>query len=218
MDSFFILKEIYRVTDTDFKNRLDELVELLDIAELLPKLARNLSLGERSKCEFAAALLHQPRVLFLDEPTLGLDVSVQIKLRDFIRQYNRTHNTTVILTSHYMTDITSLCKRVVLIHSGKLVFDGELSRLTEKIEPYKLVNISIGENQKQPDFSSTAYPGNGVSIVEQDDHRLVVRVKKEETAQVVSHIMNTVSITDLTVEDSPIDAVIDRVYREGVTC
>lgn len=217
MDSFFILKEIYRVPGRDFKNRLDELVDLLDIDKLLPKLARNLSLGERSKCEFAAALLHQPRILFLDEPTLGLDVSVQIKLRDFIRRYNRTHNTTVILTSHYMTDITSLCKRVVLIHSGKLVFDGELSRLAEKIAPYKLINISTGEGQRQPDFSSLAYPGNGATVIEQDDHRLVVRVKKEDTARVVSYIMNTASVTDLTVEDSPIDAIIDRVYREGVT-
>lgn len=217
MDSFYILKEIYRVPETDFKNRLDELIDLLDIDKLLPKLARNLSLGERSRCEFAAALLHQPRVLFLDEPTLGLDVSVQIKLRDFIRRYNRTHNTTVILTSHYMTDITSLCRRVVLIHGGKLIFDGELSRLAEKIAPYKLINICTGEGQKQPDFSSAAYPGGGVSVMEQDDFRLLVRVKKEETARVVSHIMSTVSVSDLTIEDSPIDAVIDRVYREGVT-
>lgn len=218
LDSFYILKEIYGVPVRDFKRRLDELVDLLDIAGLLPKLARNLSLGERSKCEFAAALLHRPRVLFLDEPSLGLDVSVQIKLRDFIREYNRAYNTTVILTSHYMTDITSLCKRVVLIHGGKLVFDGELSRLAEKIAPYKLINISMGEGQKQPDFSSAGYPGKGVSVIEQGDHRLVVQVKKEDTARVVSHIMNTVSVMDLTVEDSPIDAVIDRVYREGVIC
>lgn len=215
LDSFYILKEIYRVSDMDFKSRLDELVDLLDISKLFPKLARNLSLGERSKCEFAAALLHHPRVLFLDEPTLGLDVSVQIKLRDFIREYNRTHNTTIILTSHYMTDITSLCKRVVLIHSGKLVFDGELSKLAEKIAPYKLISISTGEDQQQPDFNSMAFKGNGVSVVHQDRHRLVVQVKKEDTARAVSHIMNTVSVTDLTVEDSPIDAVIDRVYREG---
>jgi ABC-2 type transport system ATP-binding protein len=215
LDSFYILKEIYGVTRTNFKKRLDELVNLLDISTLLPKLARNLSLGERSKCEFAAALLHHPRILFLDEPTLGLDVSVQIKLRDFIRQYNRTHNTTIILTSHYMTDITSLCKRVVLIHSGKLIFDGELSRLAEKIAPYKLISISTGEGQKQPDFSAMVYKGNGVSIVHRDEHRLVVQVKKEDTSQAVSYIMNTVSVTDLTVEDSPIDAVIDRVYREG---
>lgn len=212
MDSFTILKEIYGVSSNDFKLRLDELVELLGISGLLPKLPRNLSLGERAKCEFAAALLHCPRVLFLDEPSLGLDISVQIKLREFIREYNRVHGTTIILTSHYMTDITALCSRVLLIHTGKLIFDGALSELARQVSPFKLVNMSLGENQKVIDDASVTALGSDVTVLEKNGRRFVLRVNKNETPQVVSSIMNRFDIVDLTIEDSPIDNIIDEIY------
>ena len=127
LDTFRVLGEIYRVPPAEFQRTLDELVELLDMEELLTKPVRNLSLGERMKCELVAGLLHRPDVLFLDEPTLGLDVSMQGRLRRFLAEYNRRSGVTVILTSHYMADVVALCPRVILIHHGRLLYDGELT-------------------------------------------------------------------------------------------
>lgn len=216
LDSFIILKEIYRVGEREFKDRLDELESLLELGELLPKLARNLSLGERARCEFAAALLHRPRILFLDEPSLGLDISVQVKLREFIREYNRKHGTTILLTSHYMADITALCDRVLLIHTGKLIYDGALARLVEKMAPFKLLKISSDESRKPLDAAVLTGLENEGAILQRDRHRMVIRVKKADAGQLVAHVARRYTDVDLTVEDAPIDEVIDRVYREGV--
>ena len=132
MDSFRVLGEIYGVPPAEFRQTLDELIELLDMGELLTKPVRNLSLGERMKCELVAGLLHRPTVLFLDEPTLGLDVSMQLRLRRFLAEYNRRSGVTVILTSHYMADVMALCPRVILIHHGRLLYDGELGGLAQR--------------------------------------------------------------------------------------
>jgi ABC-2 type transport system ATP-binding protein len=216
LDCFYILKEIYRVADKDFKSRFDELVPLLDIEELLPKLTRNLSLGERAKCEFIAAILHNPRVLFLDEPTLGLDVSMQFRLRNFISEYNRRYGTTVILTSHYMADIVTLCKRVILIYKGKLLFDGNLSDLAVKIAPFKLIRMNIArENSKKTDELLSGIKEK-VTVISQNERNISLRVKNKDLSFISSTIINNIPLTDLSIEDPPIEAVIDQVYREGV--
>ena len=137
IDSFDRNRVIYRLTREEYRERLDELVELLELGELLSKPVRNLSLGERMKCEVAAALLHHPRILFLDEPTLGLDVSMQRRLRTFVEQYNKRTGATVLLTSHYMADVEALCPRVVVIHHGELLFDGKLADLVRKFSAQK---------------------------------------------------------------------------------
>src|ERR1700687_5900625 len=138
-DSFLVLKEIFRIDDPTYKKRFDELVELLELQSLIHKPVRQLSLGERMKVEFAAGLLHGPDVVFLDEPTLGLDVSMQVRIRTFVRELKRRKGATVLPPSHYMDDIVALCKRVIVIHHGRILYDGGLADLAERMAPYKIV-------------------------------------------------------------------------------
>ena len=134
----------------DYRRTLDELTELLELGPLLRKPVRNLSLGERMKCEIAAALLHRPQVVFLDEPTIGLDVTMQRRIREFLAEYNRRFGATVLLTSHYMADVEALCKRVVVIHHGRLLFDGDLSALVSRFTAHKTVAGSAGSVRPGP--------------------------------------------------------------------
>ncbi len=138
IDSFDLNRDIYSIPDDEYKRTRDEFVELLDLQGLLRKPVRNLSLGERMKMEIAGALLHRPQVLFLDEPTIGLDVTMQRRLREFIAEYNRRTSATVLLTSHYMADVQALCKRVIVIHRGHILFDGDLSTLVDRSSSHKL--------------------------------------------------------------------------------
>jgi ABC-2 type transport system ATP-binding protein len=216
-DSFEILRDIYSVPPKDYQLILDELVALLNLQELLPKMARNLSLGERAKCEFAAALLYRPSILFLDEPTLGLDVSMQLRLRDFIRQYHHRYQTTIIVTSHYMADIHSLCERVILINSGRLIFDGLLTALADMVAPYKLIKITApGGNGDLAENLLTSLNCPAV-VIEKNERTLLLRVRKEDASYAAAAVISRLPAADLTLEDPPIEAVIDRVYREGVT-
>jgi viologen exporter family transport system ATP-binding protein len=214
LDSFRVLSEIYGVPPAEFTETLDELVALLDMEELLTKPVRNFSLGERMKCELVAGLLHRPDVLFLDEPTLGLDVSMQGRLRRFMAEYNQRREVTVILTSHYMADVTALCPRVILIHRGRLLYDGELSGLAHKLAPFKLIRVSLGNGYGADGAPLTALP-TGAEVVEQDGGHLTLRVGREAAPQATAQLLNTLPVVDLTVEDPPIEAVIDQVYSEG---
>jgi ABC-2 type transport system ATP-binding protein len=215
-DSFYVLGEIYRVPRDEFHRTLDELVDLMEIKDLLPKMPHDLSLGERMKCELIAALLHRPRVLFLDEPTLGLDVTMQFRLRRFVAEYNRQSEATVILTSHYMADVVSLCPRVILIHQGRLLFDGELARLAGQMAPFKLIRLAVGNGNGQAMADVLPGLGPAVTLIEQNDRRYTLRVKREDASTVTARLLNDVPLADITVEDPPIEAVIDQVYREGV--
>jgi len=211
LDSFRVLGEIYGVPPTEFKQTQAELIDLLDMGELLTKPVRNLSLGERMKCELVAGLLHRPSVLFLDEPTLGLDVSMQLRLRRFLAEYNRRSGVTVILTSHYMADVMALCPRVILIHHGRLLYDGELAGLAQRLAPFKLVRITLrGENGNSVD----ALPA-GVEITEREADHLTLRVARADAPALTAHLLQTLPVADLAVEDPPIEAVIDQVYRAG---
>ncbi len=215
-DSFHVLAEIYHVPRAAYRHTLDELVCLLELEDLLPKMARHLSLGERMRCELAAALLHRPRVLFLDEPTLGLDVTMQLRLRRFIAGYNRLGGATVILTSHYMADVVSLCPRVILIHEGRLLFDGELARLAGRMAPFKLIRLALGDGANGAVDRILAGLAQAVAVVERSDRRYTLRVRRDEAAALTARLLGEVALLDLTVEDPPIEAVIDQVYREGV--
>lgn len=215
MDSFGVLAEIYGVSPRPFQETLDELVALLEMEELLTKPVRNFSLGERMKCELVAGLLHRPDVLFLDEPTLGLDVSMQGRLRRFLVEYNRRSGVTAILTSHYMADVVALCSRVILIHHGTLLYDGELAGLARKLAPFKLIKVSLRG------ASEVAGPGNelplpeGAEVLESDGGQFTLRVGREDAPRITSQILNTLPVVDLVVEDPPIEAVIDQVYQEA---
>lgn len=209
LDTFRVLGEIYQVPQREYSQTLDELVNLLDMRDLLSKPVRNLSLGERMKCELVAGLLHRPKVMFLDEPTLGLDVSMQARLRLFLKEYNLRTGATMILTSHYMADVTSLCPRVILIHHGHLIYDGELGGLSLRLAPFKIIRFSVlnGENDM-------AIP-SGVDVLPQEDERIVWRANRKDAPAITSYLLDHGSLTDLTVEDPPIEAVIDQIYTEG---
>jgi ABC-2 type transport system ATP-binding protein len=172
---------------------------------------RNFSLGERMKCELVAGLLHRPAVLFLDEPTLGLDVSMQSRLRRFLAEYNRRSGATMILTSHYMADVVALCPRVILIHHGQLLYDGELGGLAQQLAPFKLIRTALrdGHSQNRLDLPSS------VDVVERENGRLTLRVARTEAPSITAYLLNNLPVADLAVEDPPIEAVIDQIYQEG---
>ncbi len=211
LDTFNVLAEIYHVPPAEFARTLDELIELLDMQDLLSKPVRNFSLGERMKCELVAGLLHQPDVLFLDEPTLGLDVSMQGRLRRFLAEYNRRSGVTVILTSHYMADVVALCPRVILIHHGSLLYDGELNGLAERLAPFKLIRVTLHNGHADQDLQLP--PGS--DVIERENGRLTLRVQRADAPSITAHLLNRLPVADLAVEDPPIEAVIDQIYQEG---
>ena len=209
IDSFELNRAIYRVPQADYRSTLDELSDLLELGPLLNKPVRNLSLGERMKCEVAAALLHRPRVLFLDEPTIGLDVTMQRRIRAFIGEYNRRYGATVLLTSHYMADVEALCRRVVIIHQGKLLYDGELSELVHRFTAHKTIMVQLED-------CLADLHGYGV-VVTCEDGYVTLRVPKAETARVTERLLADLAVIDLTVEDPPIEEVIEQVFALEAT-
>lgn len=204
IDSFERNRAIYRIERAAYRQRLEELIGLLELDTLLDKPVRNLSLGERMKCEIAAALLHAPEVLFLDEPTIGLDVSMQRRLRAFVREYNVRTGATVLLTSHYMTDVEALCRRVIVIHHGRLLFDGALTALVRRFAAYKTIVVQVNDQ----DFDASRFG----EVLSRDGGRIALRVTKENAPRVTSALLSELDVADLTVEDPPIDEVIDSVF------
>jgi ABC-2 type transport system ATP-binding protein len=205
IDSFELNRAVFRILRREYQATLDELVDLLDLASLLNKPVRNLSLGERMKSEIAAALLHRPQVLFLDEPTLGLDVTMQRRIRNFVRDYNQRYQSTVLLTSHYMADVEALCKRIVVIHHGRLLYDGDLSGLVERFSPHKTIALRLVNGHP----NGLAQYGE---VVEQDGATIKLRVPKADTPAVTSRLLTELQITDLSVEDPSIEEVIEQVF------
>jgi ABC-2 type transport system ATP-binding protein len=206
LDSFELNRAIFRIPDAEYRRMLGELTELLELAPLLRKPVRNLSLGERMKCEIAAALLHTPRAVFLDEPTIGLDVTMQRRIRAFIAEYNRRFGATVLLTSHYMADVEALCRRVIVIHRGRLLFDGDLSSLVQKFTEHKFIVVQ----PEDPRADLTPYG----EVVSSEDGRVTLRVTRGETARITERLLANVPVIDLLVEDSPIEEVIERVFAQ----
>jgi ABC-2 type transport system ATP-binding protein len=206
LHSFELNRAIYGIPTEDYHCMLAELTELLELGPLLHKPVRNLSLGERMKCEIAAALLHRPSVVFLDEPTIGLDVTMQRRIRSFIAEYNRRFGATVLLTSHYMADVEALCRRVVIIHHGRLLFDGDLSTLVQKFTEHKTIIVQLRDCEA--DLQSYG------EVVSCADGRFTLRVPKAETARVTERLLADLPVIDLVVEDAPIEEVIERVFAE----
>lgn len=205
-DSFAFNRAIYSIPETDVKKRVTEWADLLDLTHLLVKPVRNLSLGERMKMEIVGALLHQPEVLFLDEPTLGLDVTMQKRLRSFIKHYNLETGATVLLTSHYMADVTALADRVVVIHEGGIIFKGGLAELTARFASHKTIQLTA-ENL-----------GNDLArfgdVISQNAAGATIEVRKEHVSQVASALLGTYEVADLTIEDPPLEEVIDRLFAD----
>jgi ABC-2 type transport system ATP-binding protein len=205
LDSFELQRAIYQIPADQFKKTRDEFIELLELQDKIKKPVRNLSLGERMKVEFVAALLHRPKVLFLDEPTIGLDVTMQRRIRFFISEYNHRFGATVLLTSHYMADVEALCKRVIVIHNGKLLFDGQLSALVDQFSAFKTIHVTTSG------FASWSQYGQ---VLDQDAGHVSLRVPREKTAEITSRILNEQAVEDLTVDAPPIEDVIDKVFSQ----
>ncbi|MBV6624208.1 MAG: ATP-binding cassette domain-containing protein [Rivularia sp. (in: Bacteria)] len=209
LDSLKINAAVYSIPDKEFRHRVGELTEMLSLEGKLTQPVRKMSLGERMKAELLAALLHRPQVLFLDEPTLGLDVNAQVNVRDFLREYNQRYQATVLLTSHYMADITALCKRVLLIHQGQLMYDGSLDGLLERFAPYRVINVELAQ---AIDLVRLQTFGE----VQAHDGRMVgFMIPQEKLTSTVSRILTDLEVVDLTVAEPPVEEVIGKVFQAG---
>jgi ABC-2 type transport system ATP-binding protein len=208
MDNFLLFKEFCEVSDADFENISHELISLLGIQDILDVQVKKLSLGQRMKCELVAALLHNPKVLFLDEPTIGLDVVAQKNVRDFVRKYNRLKKTTIILTSHYMDDIKELCERVIIINFGKIIYDGKLSKLISTYATEKIIRIITTAPVKKDDLEE-------FGIIEDfQEFRASIRVAREDAKDVAARIISSdLPIGDILIEEIPIDDIIRIIFE-----
>jgi ABC-2 type transport system ATP-binding protein len=209
LDSYELLRAIYRLQPDDFRQTRDEFIELLDLGDLVKKPVRNLSLGERMKVETAAALLHRPQILFLDEPTIGLDVTMQKRIRTFVAEYNRRYGATVLLTSHYMADVQALCKRVIVIHHGRILFDGELSALATRFGAEKTIGVTLKEGADAIDLSPYG------RVIGTEDGKVSLKVGRDEAPAVAGRLLHDLAVADLTIEDPPIEDVIESVFAEA---
>lgn len=207
-ETFLLNKEIYEIEDSDFKKRVGELSELLEVKDILHVQVRKLSLGQRMKCELMAALIHQPKILFLDEPTIGLDVVVQEKLREFIKEYNEKYRATILLTSHYMQDVKELCKRVIIIDRGKIIYDGRLDSVVKKFSNEKLITVSF---EKAVERKSLETFGK-VDLFEQKTAHIIVPLKK--TKDVVTKLLEEFDVEDLNIEEPAIEEIIRNVFAK----
>ena len=206
LDAFEVHRTVYRVPGAQYQQALAELVDLLELQPLLAKQVRVLSLGERMRCELAASLLHRPQVLFLDEPTLGLDVNAQAALRGFLRGYNERHGATVLLTSHYMGDVTALASRVLVIDAGTLRFDGDLAALVEQHAPNRRVRVSLRDVVPREVLARFG------EVVEVDGAVVTLQVPRAGTAALAARLLSELVVEDVSIEDPPVEDVIRAVF------
>jgi ABC-2 type transport system ATP-binding protein len=206
METFLVNQAIYEIPDRSFREMLGELTDLLELEPLLKKPVRNLSLGERMKCELAAALLHRPDIIFLDEPTIGLDVNMQEGVRKFIREYNERFQATVLLTSHYMADVTALCKRVIIINHGRILFDGELGSLTMKLAPYKVAKLVLSQPVEQDVLADFG------EVLHFEYPQVSIKLPRAEVSSMSARLLASLPVQDFTVEDPPMEDVIGLAF------
>jgi ABC-2 type transport system ATP-binding protein len=210
LDSLRINGAVYNIPEKELNRRLGELSEMLSLGEKLKQPVRKLSLGERMKAELLAALLHRPEVLFLDEPTLGLDVNAQAAVREFLREYNQRYGATILLTSHYMADITALCDRVLVMYQGQLIYDGKLDQLIERFAPYREVKVELARGippEKLEQFGE---------VEAMEGHEVRFLVRRETLTQTIAQILAQLEVVDLSVTDPPVEEIIGRLFQAGV--
>lgn len=209
-ESFRLHQQIYRIEPAAFDKTRDELVELLGVGRLLAQPVRELSLGERMKMELIAALLHSPEVLFLDEPTIGLDVVAQHNIQTFLREYQQARKTTILLTSHYMKDVAALCRRVVVIAHGRIMYDGSLSGIIDRFSSYKVVSLQMAGDSIEPsDFQRYG------EVIDVQTPKIKLRVNRREVADVLAGILASQSVEDVSVEDPPLEEVIAGLFSQA---
>ena len=206
IESFYLNAAIYDIEKFEAKRRINKLSEMLEIDKELYIPVRKLSLGQRMKAELLAALIHQPNILFLDEPTLGLDINAQRNLREFLKIYNKETDATVCLTSHYMKDITSLCKRVICIHEGSITYDGKLDKLLKKISPLKDILIICKTNKDAEEIYNS-----GFTIKNRNQNEITITIKKDHIKNTLKQILNKFDIEDLYINEPPVDEIIGKI-------
>ena len=210
-ETFELNRAIYEIPRPQFKDTIDELVTLLELGDTIAKPTRQLSLGERMKCELAAALIHRPKVLFLDEPTIGLDVAMQVALRTFVQAYNKRWNATLLLTSHYMDDVAALCPRVLIVDHGKLVYDGTLEALAARIRPEKRIVLRLSNPVDAADLAAIG------TVIRHDAASAVLQVDRDQVNKAALRALSTLPVEDFTVENPPLEEVMRDFYRETRT-
>ncbi len=208
-ETFELNRAIYEVPRAEFTSRLKSLTELLELGDLPQKPTRQLSLGERMKCELAAALIHGPKVLFLDEPTIGLDVSMQVSMRDFIRRYNEQYGATLMLTSHYMDDVAALCRRVLVIDKGQLSFDGRLEELVQRVRPEKQITFRFSKPVQRADVESLG------TVVSFEAAEAKIQVAPDRVNDSVGRALATLPVQDLNVENPPLEEVMSELFARS---
>ena len=211
-ESFRLNQHIYGVPSSEFERTCDELTEMLDVTRLLGQPVRELSLGERMKMELIAALLHQPEVLFLDEPTIGLDVVAQHKIQQFLKSYQQDRKNTILLTSHYMKDIEALCKRVVIIANGAIYHDGSLEDIVDKFSGDKIVTLHLSESRALESLELSL-----PNVMEINEPKIKFRVERDQVGKVLSQILSVHAVDDIVVEDPPLEEVISNVFIKAET-
>jgi ABC-2 type transport system ATP-binding protein len=215
IESFKLLKEIYEVADGDYQHRLGVFSEILGLKDYLYTPVRKLSLGERMRCDLAASLIHNPPILFLDEPTIGLDVVAKDHIREFLKEVNRTERTTVLLTTHDLSDIEELCRRIIIIDKGKVLFDGLLAEMKSRLVQYKQVKFFLKDRTQVPRIAPIA--SDGIACERVDELTYVLRFDRiqHSSADVIRRIVNQIEVRDIFIEEEPIENVVKRIYLGG---
>ncbi|GGE27009.1 daunorubicin ABC transporter ATP-binding protein [Marinithermofilum abyssi] len=216
-ESFRLLKKLYRIPDETYRRHMDRIIEVLDIGALLDQPVRKLSLGQRMRCELAAALIHQPRLLFLDEPTIGLDVLVKENIRRFLRQINEEYGTTVLLTTHDLSDIEALCSRVIMLDQGNIIYDGGLAELRAQWGGGRKIILDLAE---PAELSQLTEKTEGLSVIweRHGETRFLIRLENGKTSvsEVLSRLVSAVAVRDIQIEEATTEEIVRKIYQEGM--
>lgn len=206
-DTFLLFKEMYYIPEKEFRENLDYFIQLFQVKDILDVQVRTLSLGERMKLELIVALLHNPKILFLDEPTIGLDAVAQKQIRKFLKEVNGTRGTTILLTSHYMEDIKSLCRRCIVINGGMKLYDGDTDTLFLKYQTHKKITLSLEQEQIH-------WPQYDFTVLEESPYKFSLLIKKEQAQELLKDVLSQYSLNDITIEEEDIGTVVERIYSD----
>ncbi len=206
IDTFLLNKEIYQIDDNEFDKSLNRMIEVLNIKDIVNIPVRKLSLGERMKCELVASLLHTPDLVFLDEPTLGLDILAQQALREFLKEYRREHNATIVLTSHNMEDVTDLCERIIIIDKGKIIYDDKLDLLTKSFVKKKYIKFVLGKSEKEEALSKVG------EVISFDGKSGVISIGRKDTATTVAKFLKNFDVVDIDVEEPSLEDIAKKIF------